>query len=285
MNGPRHRRAPRTALRSALTLAGSWGLAALVHAGALLAAARWPLAVSAAERGGGEDPIAIRVSRSSFIELGFEEEPPGEPAAEPVAALVVEPQVEPLAEPIAEPVAEPVAAPVIEPVAEAAPAAPAAPVALAEPVAAPADGAAVIGTGASSVEPPAGAPAAAAAPVAVAAAALPALPANRAGLRESAGGGGGGAQRAARLTSNPKPAYPRLSIRYGEQGEALCRLEIDAEGRVVGAKIARSSGHARLDEAALSAVKRWRFEPATRDGVPEPSFATLPVVFRIQDAR
>jgi len=169
-------------------------------------------------------------------------------------------------------------------------------VAMAEPVAAAAAGAAVIGTGASLVEPPVGSPAASgadggsavlsapAAPEPVAAAALPALPVNGASSR---GGEGfaGGAQRAARLTSNPKPTYPRLSIRYGEQGEALCRLEIDAEGRVIGAKIARSSGHARLDEAALSAVKRWRFEPATRDGVPEPSFATLPVVFRIQDAR
>lgn len=270
-----------------------------MHAGALLAAARWPLAVSAAEQGGGEDPIAIRVSRSSFTGLGVADEPPGEPDAETLAAPLDETLAESLAEPATEPVAEPVAAPVIEPVAEAAPAAPAAPVAMAEPVAAAAAGAAVIGTGASSAEPPVGAPAATGAddgsailsappaPKPVAAAALPALPANSAGPRggEGSAGGAGGAQHAARLTSNPKPTYPRLSIRYGEQGEALCRLEIDAEGRVVGAKIARSSGHARLDEAALSAVKRWRFEPATRDGVPEPSFATLPVVFRIQDER
>jgi TonB family protein len=94
-----------------------------------------------------------------------------------------------------------------------------------------------------------------------------------------------GPTRAARPLANPKPAYPSASIRLREEGEVLCRLTIDAGGGVVDVAVARSSGHTRLDAAAVHAVRRWRFEPALRDGVAEATTATLPVVFRLHDAR
>jgi protein TonB len=101
----------------------------------------------------------------------------------------------------------------------------------------------------------------------------------------SSGDGGSGLVRVARLVFHPRPVYPRLSIRYGEAGEVLCKIEIDAAGAVAAVAIARSSGYKRLDEAALAAVRRWRFEPARRGGRAQASTATLPVVFELKDAR
>ena len=62
------------------------------------------------------------------------------------------------------------------------------------------------------------------------------------------------------------PAYPALSRRLGEEGKTVLRVELDAQGAVTAAKVASSSGHPRLDQAALDAVQQWRCTPARRDG-------------------
>ncbi|MGH8475705.1 MAG: energy transducer TonB, partial [Methylococcales bacterium] len=43
-----------------------------------------------------------------------------------------------------------------------------------------------------------------------------------------------------------------------------------------------SSGHEVLDEAALNAVRRWRFVPAKRAGVAQASWATVPIEFELR---
>lgn len=85
--------------------------------------------------------------------------------------------------------------------------------------------------------------------------------------------------------SNPQPDYPPESRRRGEQGTVRLLLQVDAEGRVAGAAILGSSGHPLLDQAALAAVRRWRFEPATQAGRPVFSTATLGITFRLQGDR
>lgn len=62
------------------------------------------------------------------------------------------------------------------------------------------------------------------------------------------------------------PGYPLLSRRMGEAGIVLVRVELDEQGRVSSARVATGSGFARLDEAALAAVKTWRCNPAQRNG-------------------
>ena len=59
---------------------------------------------------------------------------------------------------------------------------------------------------------------------------------------------------------NPKPVYPRISQRLGEQGVVRLRARVDEQGRVTAVQVLTSSGHARLDEAALAAVRRWSYE-------------------------
>ena len=62
------------------------------------------------------------------------------------------------------------------------------------------------------------------------------------------------------------PAYPRLSSRLKEQGDVELRLTLDDEGRVRGVELVTTSGYSRLDEAAMSAAPKWRFD-VTPEGV------------------
>jgi periplasmic protein TonB len=78
---------------------------------------------------------------------------------------------------------------------------------------------------------------------------------------------------------NPAPAYPSMSRRMGEQGTAVLGVFINTEGRAEKAEIRTSSGYSRLDEAALSTVKRWRYVPGKRAGVPEAMWFNVPIRF------
>lgn len=71
-----------------------------------------------------------------------------------------------------------------------------------------------------------------------------------------------------RMISGSPPRYPVESRRKKEQGVVELLLTLAADGRVETIAVARSSGFARLDDAALSAVRRWRWAPTLRDGAP-----------------
>jgi protein TonB len=68
----------------------------------------------------------------------------------------------------------------------------------------------------------------------------------------------------------PAPIYPPELQRAGIEGTVTLRLKIAADGSVAEARIERSSGYAAMDQAALAAVRQWRFEPARRLGIPVP---------------
>ena len=78
------------------------------------------------------------------------------------------------------------------------------------------------------------------------------------------------------------PAYPTLSRRLGETGVVVLRVELDESGRVASVRIHATSGHARLDEAAVGAVKTWRCTPALRNGQPVRASALQPFNFILQ---
>lgn len=62
------------------------------------------------------------------------------------------------------------------------------------------------------------------------------------------------------------PKYPRLSRRLREQGTVLLEMLVLADGSIAELRVKTSSGFERLDQAALDAVKSWRFLPARRGG-------------------
>ena len=81
---------------------------------------------------------------------------------------------------------------------------------------------------------------------------------------------------------NPKPAYPPLSRRLGEQGKAILRVLIGADGQPQKAELKQSSGFDRLDQAALSTVMKWRYVPGKRGGVAEDMWFNVPINFVLE---
>lgn len=80
---------------------------------------------------------------------------------------------------------------------------------------------------------------------------------------------------------NPPPVYPMRSRRLGEEGEVLLRVHITAGGQVDRITVERSCGHSRLDEAALEAVRDWRFAPARRGQQPVAAWVLVPIQFEL----
>ncbi|MEO7953939.1 MAG: energy transducer TonB [Polaromonas sp.] len=81
---------------------------------------------------------------------------------------------------------------------------------------------------------------------------------------------------------NPKPAYPPLSKRMGEQGKVIVRVLIGADGAAQKAEIRQSSGFERLDQAALNTVLKWRYVPGKRGGVAEDMWFNVPINFVLE---
>ncbi|WP_296753048.1 energy transducer TonB [Thiobacillus sp.] len=115
-----------------------------------------------------------------------------------------------------------------------------------------------------------------AAPAPVQAPSLPAPPPKPAGPVTLA------AELAVSCPERRPPVYPPMSRRLGETGKVVLRVELDETGRVSTAQVASSSGSARLDAAALAAVKSWRCTPAQRDGQAVRSVATQPFNFTLE---
>jgi protein TonB len=82
--------------------------------------------------------------------------------------------------------------------------------------------------------------------------------------------------------SRPAPAYPAALLNRRIGGTVAVEVGIDANGRVSSTSLAGSSGQAALDQAALNGVRRWRFKPAMKLGVPIAAHARVNVVFRPQ---
>ena len=81
---------------------------------------------------------------------------------------------------------------------------------------------------------------------------------------------------------NPRPAYPPISKRLGEQGKVLVRVLIGVDGNAQKAEIKQSSGFDRLDQAAINTVLRWRYTPGKRAGVEEAMWFNVPINFVLE---
>lgn len=79
--------------------------------------------------------------------------------------------------------------------------------------------------------------------------------------------------------NNPAPQYPSLSRRLGEQGRVMLDVYILPDGSVGEIKLNKSSGFPRLDNAALQAVKNWKYVPAKRGNRPIAFWYVQPVSF------
>jgi protein TonB len=80
----------------------------------------------------------------------------------------------------------------------------------------------------------------------------------------------------------PQPDYPPLAKRMGEEGKVMLRVLVNDRGRPEKVDVQKSSGFARLDEAARQAAMRAMFKPHLEDGKPVAVYALIPINFSIQ---
>lgn len=81
---------------------------------------------------------------------------------------------------------------------------------------------------------------------------------------------------------NPAPDYPLQARRSREQGTVLLRVEVSPQGSALLVAVEQSSGWPALDEAAASAVRRWRFEAARRGRDPVAAWVLVPIEFDLR---
>jgi protein TonB len=79
----------------------------------------------------------------------------------------------------------------------------------------------------------------------------------------------------------PAPVYSRVSARMRESGKAVVRVFIDEAGLPRNVQLASSTGFARLDDAALAAVRNCRFKPYLDNGVAVAGWAAVPIEFEL----
>jgi TonB family protein len=88
----------------------------------------------------------------------------------------------------------------------------------------------------------------------------------------------GGNVRAPKATQESVPLeYPKEAQALGIEGSVVLEVRVDEAGQVIDARVVRSIPL--LDDAAVAAAKRWRFEPAVIDGRPVPVILTMEMSF------
>jgi protein TonB len=89
---------------------------------------------------------------------------------------------------------------------------------------------------------------------------------------------GGAVQRPVKIV-DVAPIYPTLAVRTQTEGGVVLEAIIGEDGSVRELRVLRSI--ALLDEAAITAVKQWRFSPTRLNGEPVPVLMTVTVNFRL----
>jgi TonB family protein len=82
------------------------------------------------------------------------------------------------------------------------------------------------------------------------------------------------------LPGNQMPVYPLGAMVNNLQGKVVLRAEVLTSGVVGKILLKQSSGAQVLDTAAYETVRRWRFQPAQRNGQPVVAWMTVPIEYR-----
>ena len=85
-----------------------------------------------------------------------------------------------------------------------------------------------------------------------------------------------------RYQENAPPNYPALARKRGQEGAVILQVLVNREGRVDELEIDTSSDFTLLDRAALSAVRKWSFEPGMRGKERIPMWVKVPVTFKLK---
>jgi periplasmic protein TonB len=89
----------------------------------------------------------------------------------------------------------------------------------------------------------------------------------------------GGVIREPRKVVHVAPVYPEFARQSRAQGVVVLEAILDATGKVESVKVL--SSHPLLDDAAVRAVRQWRYTPTELNGVPVPVLMTITVRFSL----
>jgi periplasmic protein TonB len=90
----------------------------------------------------------------------------------------------------------------------------------------------------------------------------------------------GGVIREPRKLVHVAPVYPTIAQQAQKEGTVTLEALLDVTGKVESVRVLRSEPL--LDDAAVQAVKRWRYTPTELNGVPVPVLMTITVRFTLQ---
>lgn len=79
------------------------------------------------------------------------------------------------------------------------------------------------------------------------------------------------------------PAYPPTALRAREEGSVVVEASVDATGAVTDASVVERSRSRDLDRAALDAVRKTTFKPATEGGKAVASTVRVPIEFKLEN--
>lgn len=86
-----------------------------------------------------------------------------------------------------------------------------------------------------------------------------------------------------RYAADLQPAYPAEERRAGREGRVVVRVLIGVDGRVKQVERVSATSDAFYRATEARATSRWRFRPATRDGIPVEAWRTMALRFVLQE--
>jgi TonB family protein len=78
------------------------------------------------------------------------------------------------------------------------------------------------------------------------------------------------------LLRDARVTWPRPALRLRDEGVVIVQATVDGEGKVIEARVLRADHEGfGVPDAVVAAVLKYRFKPATKDGVPVTTYATV----------
>lgn len=90
----------------------------------------------------------------------------------------------------------------------------------------------------------------------------------------------GGEVSAPQVIFGPDPEYSEQARKANYEGVCVVSLFVDPQGHPRDVHVVRSLGMG-LDEKAIEAVERWKFQPSMKDGIPVAVALNIEVTFRL----
>lgn len=77
----------------------------------------------------------------------------------------------------------------------------------------------------------------------------------------------------------PAPPYPKDALAQHISGKVVLLIDIDAQGNPTNVVVDKSEPAGVFDQVSIDAARKWKFQPAVKDGIPVAGRISVPVQF------